>query len=54
MEKYVLVQWPESQEIMCYDDFMENAVATDEPGSYLVYEEYYEMFINGELDNEEE
>ena len=33
---YKYIGFPESQELMEYDDFMDHAVSANEPGAYLV------------------
>lgn len=43
--KYVLVDWPDSQCLM-EEGIIEECVATEESGSYLVPEDLYEEIFN--------
>jgi hypothetical protein len=41
---YIKIGFPEVQELMEEEDFMDNAVATNEPGVYLVDEDWLDEF----------
>lgn len=48
---YVLVDWPESQDLMNYEGFEDNCEASlAVSGAYYVDEEWYEDYRNGNLD----
>ena len=57
-DSFVVVSWPESQELCEYQDYTENCTfitgETLECGSYLVNKEWYSRLRNGELRNAKE
>jgi hypothetical protein len=47
---YILVEWPESQDLMNYEGFEDNCEASlNVSGAYYVDESWYKEYLNGNL-----